>query len=61
MLSPADNWNNTLEWMKNLVDAFEIDGTRHRMGVIMWSSNVIDEETILFSDNLTGQFKSQSE
>ena len=61
MQYPADNWNNTLEWMKNLADAFEIDGTRHRMGVIMWSSDVIDEETIRFSENLTGQFKSQSE
>ena len=48
------SWNDTLEWMKNLVDAFEIDGTRHRMGVIMWNSDVIDKETILFSENLTG-------
>ena len=54
MQSPADNWNNTLEWMKNLADAFEIDGSRHRMGVIMWSNDVIDKETILFSENLTG-------
>ena len=48
------SWSDTLEWMKNLVDAFEIDGTRHRMGVIMWSLDVIDNETILFSENLTG-------
>ena len=52
--SMKGSWNDTLEWMKNLVDAFEIDGTRHRMGVIMWSENVIDNETILFSENLTG-------
>ena len=52
--SMKGSWNDTLEWMKNLVDAFEIDGTRHRMGVIMWSNNVIDKETILFSENLTG-------
>ena len=48
------SWSDTLEWMKNLVDVFEIDGTRHRMGVIMWSHDVIDNETILFSENLTG-------
>ena len=52
--SMKGSWNDTLEWMKNLVDAFEIDGTHHRMGVIMWSDDVIDHETILFSESLTG-------
>ena len=49
------SWNDTLEWMKKLVDAFEIDGTHHRMGVIMWNHAVIKKETILFSENLTGK------
>ena len=53
--SMRSSWNDTLQWMKKLVDAFEIDGTHHRMGVIMWDHAVIKKETILFSDNLTGE------
>ena len=55
--SMIGSWNDTLEWMKKLVDAFEIDGTHHRMGVIMWNHAVIKKETILFSENLTGKKK----
>ena len=53
MNSPAGNWDNTKEWMKNLAVAFEIDGQHHRIGLIRWSSSVHHESTVRFSDNLS--------
>ena len=52
---PTGNWKNTKQWMKDMIDLFEIDGQNHRVGLIRWSNRVYHESTVLFDQNLTGK------
>ena len=55
MLKPAMNWQNTKQWLKDLVDAFQIDGVHRRVGFIRWSNKIHHESTVLFSQHVTGK------
>ena len=56
MRKPADNWQNTKQWLKDLVGAFQIEGSHRRVGLIRWSNKIHHESTVLFGQNLTGKF-----
>ena len=55
MLKPANNWQNTKQWLKDLVDAFQIDGVHRRVGFIRWSNKIHHDSTVLFSQHVTGR------
>ena len=55
MKYPTGNWENTKQWMKDMIDLFEIDGQHHKAGLIRWSNRVHQESTVLFDQNLTGK------
>ena len=55
MKYPTGNWKNTKQWMKDMIDLFEIDGQHHKAGLIRWSNRVHQESTVLFDQNLTGK------
>ena len=51
--SMEDAWPKVKAWLKALVDAYKIDGTTRKGGLVVWSNYIHEKETIRFTEKKT--------
>merc|ERR1712029_48177 len=52
-MKEKDAWRQVKTWLEALVDAYKIDGTTRKGGLVVWSDKIHEKATIRFNDKKT--------